>query len=478
MNTKRFYQYAIAATLATSAIVIAVPTSAATTFTDVNASTEEGKAIINLAERGIISGYPDGTFKPANAITRTQAAKILAGILELDTKNVTNPHFKDVKPGDENYGAIAALANAGIISGSNGYFNPTKNITRGQMSKMIVRGFDLEIAEDTNIPFTDVVAGSEYEPYIQTLFANNITKGTTPTTFGTYSNVKRSQLASFVVRAENTKNSATVYAKKYNQDLIFASYGGINPAEDIFTWDEEQDMTDSITIKPLKEGTGKLVITGFTEETEEFVDVFFLVHVQTVNGKLQATLEEVDEEDYLENMPLTLLEGDLNFIPTDVSIKTADGRTLTSDEYAFEVKDKVTTLSIFKNGEYSVIFTNGTLQQKMIADVYSYDFVRLIDLYEIANQVTFTADDIALEPKSVMFKDLSDEWDTDYKVPVKATIQDSILTVTPISEGPALLKVTDNNGKTTYIYIEFMKFAGEWTSIHEIDPDEFEDFID
>ncbi len=101
MNTHRFYQMAIAATLATSAIVITTPAQAATSFPDINASTEEGKAILNLAQRGIISGYPDGTFKPANSITRTQAAKILAGILHLDTDNVTNPQFKDIQPGDE-----------------------------------------------------------------------------------------------------------------------------------------------------------------------------------------------------------------------------------------------------------------------------------------------------------------------------------------------------------------------------------------
>ena len=53
-----------------------------------NVSSEEGQAIINLAQRGIISGYPDGTFKPENSITRTQAAKILAGILKLDTVHV------------------------------------------------------------------------------------------------------------------------------------------------------------------------------------------------------------------------------------------------------------------------------------------------------------------------------------------------------------------------------------------------------
>lgn len=87
MKSQRLFQLAMASALATSAIVIAPPAYAAF-FPDVNPSTEEGKAIIQLAERGIISGYMDGTFKPANPITRTQAAKILAGILKLDTVHV------------------------------------------------------------------------------------------------------------------------------------------------------------------------------------------------------------------------------------------------------------------------------------------------------------------------------------------------------------------------------------------------------
>ncbi|MGN4124464.1 S-layer homology domain-containing protein [Lysinibacillus sphaericus] len=473
MNTHRFYQMAMAATLATSAIVIATPAYAATSFPDINASSEEGKAILNLAQRGIISGYPDGTFKPANSITRTQAAKILAGILHLDTDNVTNPQFKDIQPGDENYGAIAALANAGIISGSNGYFYPTKNITRGQMSKMIVKGFNLPIADMTDIPFTDVISGSEYEPYIQTLYANHITKGTTPTTFGPQNNVKRSQLATFVVRAENTLNNMTIYANSYNQDYIFASYGGIEPADDIFTWDEEQDMTESITIKPLKEGTGKLVITGFTEDTEEFMDVFFLVHVKNVNGKLQTTLEEVHEADHIENMPLNLEESDLDFIPTEVSIQTADGQALSSALYALETKNNATTLSIFENGQYLLTFTNGTQQQTMAADVYTYDFVRTIDLYELSNDLSFTSEDLSFEPTNVVFEDLNDGSDPAYKVPVKATIEGSTLKVTPLAEGPAVLHITGKNGETTYLYIEFLKIAGKWAAYYDIDKDAY-----
>lgn len=471
MKSHRFYQMVMAATIATSAIVIAPPAHAATSFPDINPSTEEGKAIVNLAERGIISGYPDGTFKPANFITRTQAAKILAGILHLDTVHVKNPHFKDISPTSENYGAIAALAEAGIIRGSNGYFNPTKQITRGQLSKMIVKGFDLTITDDVDIPFTDVVAGSEYEPYIQTLFANNITKGTTPTTFGPQSYVKRSQLASFVVRAENTQNNVTIFANHYNQDYIFASYGGIEPAEDIFTWDDEMEITDSVTIKPLKEGTGKLVITGFNEDTEEFTDIFFLVHVKSVDGKLQTTLEEVNEVDYAENLPLNLNETDLPFTPTEVSIQTADGQALSSADYAFESTDNAATLSIFKDGQYLLTFTNGTQQQEMAADVYMYDFVRSIDLYEITDQLTFTSDYLSFEPVQVALENLDDSSDPTHQVPVKAVIEGNTLHVTPLAEGNAVLHVTGKNGQTTYLYVEFMKIAGKWATYYDLYDD-------
>jgi len=473
LKTNRFYQIAMASALATSAIVIAPQAHAASVFPDINASTEEGKAIINLTQRGIISGYPDGTFKPANPITRTQAAKILAGILKLDTVHVKNPNFKDIKPGDANYGAIAALANAGIISGSNGYFHPTKNITRGQMSKMIVKGFKLPITNGINIPFDDVNEGSEYEPYIKTLFANSITKGTTPTTFGTQTNVKRSQLATFVVRAENALGNATVYASQYKQDYIFASYGGINPADDIFTWveDEEDFMTESITIKPLKEGTGKLVISGYMDDTEEFTDFFYLVHVKKVNGKLQTTLEKVKEEDYVENLPLNLMENNLKFVPTGVSIQTADGQTLSPELYSFKSSNNSATLSIHKNGQYILTFTNGTQQQTMAADVDTYDFVRSIDLYQVTDELPFSSSDLSFEPTSVALEKLNPG-----PAAVKASIKDKKVIVTPLTEGPAILHISGKNGETSYLYIEFLKIANKWAVHYEFMDDEEEEY--
>lgn len=456
----------MASALVTSAIIIAPPAHAASFFPDVNPTNEEGKAIIQLAERGIISGYMDGTFKPANPITRTQAAKILAGILKLDTVHVKNPQFKDIKPGDENYGAIAALANAGIINGANGYYYPTQHITREQMSKMIAKGFGLTSTSNTQLPFTDVKKGNEFEPHIKALFVNGITKGTSATTFGPKSNVKRSQLAAFVVRAEKLQGNATVYANQFKQDYIFASYGGLEPAEDIFTWHEEEDMTESITITPIKEGTGKLVITGFTDDSEDFTDIFYLVHVKNVNGKLKVTLEEVNEDDYIENLPLDLSESKLPFMPAEVTVQNTNGQPLASNLYNFNQQDQ--TLSILQNGQFIVTFSNGTQQQKMAADVYSYDFVRSIDLYHLTDELILTTQELPFEPTHVALESFGFE-----PVPVKATILNGQLHVTPKAEGLAILHLTGKNDQTAYLYIESKKIAGHWAFLVSEDEDEF-----
>lgn len=456
----------MASALATSAIIIAPPAHAASFFPDINPTNEEGKAIIQLAERGIISGYTDGTFKPANPITRTQAAKILAGILKLDTVHVKNPQFKDIKPSDENYGAIAALANAGIINGANGYFYPTQNITREQMSKMIAKGFGLTSPSNTQLPFTDVKKGNEFEPHIKALFENGITKGTSATTFGPKSNVKRSQLAAFVVRAEKMLGNATVYANQFKQDYIFASYGGLEPAEDIFTWNEEEDMTESITITPIKEGTGKLVITGFTDDSEDFTDIFYLVHVKNVNGKLKVTLEEVKEEDYIENLPLDLSESKLPFIPTEVTVQNANGQPLASNFYNFNQQDQ--TLSISQNGQFFVTFSDGTQQQKMAADVYSYDFVRSIDLYHLTDELILTTQELPFEPAHVALESFGFE-----PVSVKATILNGQLHVTPKAEGLSILHLTGKNEETAYLYIESKKIAGQWAFLVSEDEEAF-----
>ncbi|WP_082786715.1 choice-of-anchor I family protein [Sporosarcina psychrophila] len=172
-------------------------------------------SVTSLASRGIVKGFADGTFKPNQSVTRGQIASVLAQTLGLDTKNVKNPGFKDLKLTDPHYGGIAALVEAGIVKGyDDKTFKPGGSLTRAHIAKMISIGFNLEEAKLTNSPFKDVKAEHWFADYVQALITNEITTGTTPTTFEPNAFVTRGQMASLIVRSETAslvdQNDSTV----------------------------------------------------------------------------------------------------------------------------------------------------------------------------------------------------------------------------------------------------------------------------
>ncbi len=52
--------------------------------------------IMDMVERGILSGYPDGTFRPNQVVTRAEFAKIMVQALELQAARPASPTFTDV----------------------------------------------------------------------------------------------------------------------------------------------------------------------------------------------------------------------------------------------------------------------------------------------------------------------------------------------------------------------------------------------
>ena len=201
-TNKKYFNAIIATALVISGAPVVAPNAeASTTFPDVKSSHYFYDAINSLVERKVINGFPDGTFKPNQSVTRGQAAKIIAGVLGLDTENVSNPGFKDVTTANPYYGAIAALANAGIINGyTDGTYKPGEHVQRNHMAKIIANAFDLEPTSGARNPFTDV--HKNYVGFVTALYENGVTTGSTATTFGGNTNVTRGQLAAFVIRAE------------------------------------------------------------------------------------------------------------------------------------------------------------------------------------------------------------------------------------------------------------------------------------
>jgi hypothetical protein len=207
----------IATVFATSGIAVVVPppqkvAAATSPFVDINQYSSHYDNILKLYSQGAISGFADKTFRPNQNVTRGQAAKMLATVLKLDLKNVQDPYFKDVPKSNEYYKYVAALQNAGIMSGyASGSFMPNEVITRGQLAKILVLGFKFEVASNFNHSFQDVNSQTSNAYYIQTLVDLQITEGTTPVTFSPFNAVTRGQIASFIVRSQAKKSNASTY---------------------------------------------------------------------------------------------------------------------------------------------------------------------------------------------------------------------------------------------------------------------------
>ena len=195
--------------IATIGLIFTSPqATAASTFVDIKPDYEHYDAIMYLVGREVISGFPeDNTFRPNRNVTRGQVAKMLARELQLDTSNVKDPGFKDIPKDHAYYAEIAALVDAGIITGfpEDNTYRSSANLTRGQMSKILTLAFKLPESEWTGTPFTDVKDVHWFKTYVQTLYEFEITKGSTATTFSPSSPVRRGQLAAFIYRAVEAK---------------------------------------------------------------------------------------------------------------------------------------------------------------------------------------------------------------------------------------------------------------------------------
>jgi len=107
-------------------------------FTDV--SNNPNALFINyLSNKGLIGGFPDGTYKPQNGLTRAEAAALLVRIAGLKT-NQNASSFKDVPQNHWAKGAIEAAASAGLVKGyGDGTYRPNEKLSRAEGVALFIR---------------------------------------------------------------------------------------------------------------------------------------------------------------------------------------------------------------------------------------------------------------------------------------------------------------------------------------------------
>jgi S-layer homology domain len=137
---------------------------------------------------GIINGYPDGSFKPNNNVTRGQLSKIVSNSAGFNDDQ-TVQMFQDVPNGSTFFQYIGRLATRGYIGGypcggpgepcgptNLPYFRPSANSTRGQVSKIVSNAAGFNDPPGAQM-FEDVTPGSTFFDFIQRLASRGVVGG-------------------------------------------------------------------------------------------------------------------------------------------------------------------------------------------------------------------------------------------------------------------------------------------------------------
>ena len=112
-------------------------------FSDFDEALWAKDSISYLADKNIINGFNDGTFKPNQNITREQFVKILVMSTGISYSNQA-VSFIDVDSREWYYPYIALAVNLGIVNGyENNTFGICKALTRQEMSVMAYRTYDI-----------------------------------------------------------------------------------------------------------------------------------------------------------------------------------------------------------------------------------------------------------------------------------------------------------------------------------------------
>ncbi|MDY6897406.1 MAG: S-layer homology domain-containing protein [Cyanobacteriota bacterium] len=134
---------ALGVTAATVAPLVATaPAQAQTSFYDVSSNYWAAPFIQELAQRGVIAGFPDGSFRPDAPVTRSQYAAMVRKAFNKRQER-QGIDFVDVSRNYWAYNAIQEAYTTGFLSGYPGrVFRPTQNIPREQVLVSLSNGLD------------------------------------------------------------------------------------------------------------------------------------------------------------------------------------------------------------------------------------------------------------------------------------------------------------------------------------------------
>lgn len=157
-------------------------------------------AIVNMADQGIVGGFGNYHFAPERTVTRAEAASMIHRAFNL--KQGKGKSFSDLKANHWANGAIGAVSAAGIIHGyPDGTFRPNESVTRAEMAKLVAMAMKLPGLPAGGDSFQDVPPSHWAAPAIYELVNDGVLQGFPNGTFRPNGQATRAEFAFILAKA-------------------------------------------------------------------------------------------------------------------------------------------------------------------------------------------------------------------------------------------------------------------------------------
>jgi hypothetical protein len=170
------------------------------TFKDVASTSYYYDAVEWAVANGITTGTSATTFEPDVICTRAQAVTFLWRVSGSPAPASTDMPYTDVAANAYYHDAVLWAVENGITKGTSGTtFSPDMTCTRAHIATFLWR-LQNEASASADIPFVDVSADAYYAAAVQWAAENEITNGTSDTTFSPDHSCNRAQIVTFLYR--------------------------------------------------------------------------------------------------------------------------------------------------------------------------------------------------------------------------------------------------------------------------------------
>jgi hypothetical protein len=240
----------------------AVP-AAESGFSDLTESHWASGCVKRLSDSGIVSGNPDGSFRPNNPINRAEFLKLVFIALypELSDSSAS-ACFSDVKTNDWFSGYVCAALSKKIVTGYNGNtFRPSQSITRAEAVSILIKSLRLPISANPYSQFSDVKVAWQAS-YINSANKYDLVSGYGDNTFRPNNNIARAEAAQLVCNALDASLPA--------EDLVDPNSYASQPAAEISSATIPPEQTDAIIVDHRSTDLSKIPTSYITDAKEMF----------------------------------------------------------------------------------------------------------------------------------------------------------------------------------------------------------------